>query len=95
MQPSIELSLDLNRNLRSQNKSTNTYEDARALADGQIGRLEYVQIADERIVRGLGDALNDLLNDWTVTIELAGKHTFSMRPRLEDGSLFLYVRSKA
>jgi len=93
-QPSIEISLDLNPNLRSQNKSTNSYVDARQLANGQIGRLEFVQIDDERIVLGLGGVLDDLSNDWTVTIELEGTHSFTARSKLENGSLFLYVPSK-
>src|ERR1700677_2239081 len=89
-QPSIEISLDLNPNLKSRNKSTNSYVDAKGLADGQIARLEFVQIDDERILEGLGDILDDLSNDWTVTIELGGTHSVMARPRLENGSLFLY-----
>ena len=92
-QPSTEISLDLNPNLRSQNKSTNSYVDARELADGQIRSLEFVQIDDERIVRGLGDALDDLSNNWILTIELDGTHSFTARPKLENGSLFLYIAS--
>jgi hypothetical protein len=94
-QPSVEISLDLNPNLRSQNKSTNSYVDARELADGQIERLEFVQIDDELIVSHLGGFLDDLSKDWTVTIELEGTHSFTARPKLENDSLFLYVASKA
>jgi hypothetical protein len=92
-QPSSEISLDLNPNLRSQNKSTNSYIDAKELADGQIGSLELVQIDDDRIVQGLGDALNDL--NWKLTIELGGTHSFTDQPKLENGSLFLDITSKA
>lgn len=92
-QPSTEISLDLNPNLRAQNKSTNSYVDARELADGQIGSLEFVQIDDERIIQGLRDALDEL--NWTLTIELNGTHSFRARPKLENGSLFLYIVSKA
>ena len=90
-QPSTEISLDLNPNLRSQNKSTNSYVDARELADGQIESLEFVQIDDERIVLGLSDVLEHLSNNWIVTIELDGTHSFTARPKLENGSLFLYI----
>jgi hypothetical protein len=92
-QPATEISLDLNPNLRSQNKSTNSYVDARELADGQIRNLEFIQIDDERIVRGLGDALEDLSENWILTIELDGTHSFTARPKLENGSLFLYIAS--
>jgi hypothetical protein len=92
-EPSTEISLDLNPNLRSQNKSANSYVDARQLADGQIRSLEFIQIDDERVVRGLGDALEDLSNNWILTIELDGTYSFKARPKLENGSLFLYIAS--
>jgi len=92
-QPSIQISLDLSPNLKSQDKSSNSYVDARELADGQIARLEFVQINDERIVAELHDVLDNPSKDWTVTIELGRSHSFTARPKLENGSLFLYVAS--
>lgn len=92
--PSVEFSIDLSPNLKSPAKSANTYADAKLLADGQIDRLEYVQIDDQRIVEGLRDALDNHPKDWMVSIELERTHSFSARPRLENGSLFLYVVPK-
>ena len=92
-QPSIEISLDLSPNLKSQDKSSNSYVDAKELADGQIARLEFVQIDDERIVAQLRDVLDNPSKDWMVTIELGRSHSFTARPKLENSSLFLYVAS--
>jgi hypothetical protein len=94
-EPSVELSLDLNPNLRAKNKSTNSYVDAKELADGQIAHLEFLQIDNDGIVQRLGDILNNGSINWTVTIELESTHCFSAQPKLENGSLFLYVVSRA
>ncbi len=73
--------------------SSNSYVDAKELADGQIARLEFVQIDDERIVAQLRDVLDNPSKDWMVTIELGRSHSFTARPKLENSSLFLYVAS--
>jgi hypothetical protein len=51
-EPSFEISLDLNQNLRTRNKTTNTYIDARDLADGDIDQLKLVQIVDDGLLGG-------------------------------------------
>ena len=47
----FDVSIDLNKNLRSRNKTENTYVDAKDLS-GQMDSLKSVQIADETIVKG-------------------------------------------
>ena len=91
--PSVEFSIDLSPNLKSPAKSANTYADAKLLADGQIDRLEYVQIDDQQIIERLRLYAPNI-TDCKVTIKLVRAHSFSARPRLENGSLFLYVVPK-
>src|SRR4051812_24440024 len=52
-EPQFEISIDLNRNLRTRNKTTNDYLDARDLAKGRIRFLQMLQISDDRIIEGL------------------------------------------
>jgi hypothetical protein len=95
-QPSIEISFDLNPNLRK-SKATNPYVDARQLAEGKITRLERVHIDDHHIAEQLRDAAFGLVSnvpeDWTLTIELEGRHSFRVRPKLGADSLVLSVVS--
>ncbi len=96
--PSVELSLDLNGNLRTRNKEENTYYDARELAQGKIAELKLVQLDDERTVKHLGRALKRLPrapSEWTLVIQLEGRHSFRVRPKLRDRSLFLHVLPNA
>ena len=97
--PGVEISFDLNPNLRTRSKSTNSYTDARELADGEITRLKAVHIDDRRIARYL-TAQRDVLGladnvsrNWTLTIKLNGQnHSFQVRPKLVDtNSLVLSV----
>lgn len=94
--PSLELSLDLNPNLRTRNKSENSCVDARELADGGIEGLRSVQLFDEYSLRRLGRLLRRVRkvpSDWTLIIELEGCHVFVVRPRHAPAanSLFLDV----
>lgn len=91
----VDLSIDLNPNLRGRNKSTNTYYDARELADGAIDRLTLVQLADEHILGGLERVLqhcNGVPDEWTLLVELEGQHRFRVQPQVRShGTLCLYV----
>lgn len=94
--PSMELSLDLNRNLRTRNKSENSYYDARELADGKIADLKLLQLDDGYIIKRLCRVLRDARGvppDWMLVIELEGRNAFRVRPerRSTSGSLFLRV----
>lgn len=96
--PSLDLSFELNRNLRTRNRSTNSYQDARELADGAIADLKVVQITDNQVLERLSGLLaraHDVPSVWTLTVELEGPHTFRVRPEWdpEDGSLSLHVES--
>jgi len=98
-EPSLELALDLNPNLRTRNKSENSYCDARELADGGIAGLKLVQLLDEYIIKRLGRVLGDARNvprEWTLIIELEGCHAFRVRPKCDPtrGSLFMHVVSE-
>lgn len=95
-QPCVEISFDLNPNLRTRNKSANSYVDARELADGEIASLKEVQIVDDSIVELLQDVIGSIpnvSNNWTLSIELEGTHSFAVRPAFQLGSIFLSVAS--
>jgi hypothetical protein len=95
-EPCIELSLDLNANLRVQNRSTNTYSDASELVGGQLKSLKTVQITDEQIIRELTRELkrhpqtSDMPSEWNLIINLEGRHAFRVQPEWRSG-LFLNV----
>ena len=95
IRPTVEISLDLNRNLRTKNKSENGYIDARELADGEIDQLEVVQICDERVIDRLAGAVemaDNPASEWGLTIELEGQHKFRVRPDADrSDSVFLRV----
>jgi len=95
-QPGVEISFDLNPNLRARNKSENSYVDARDLADGEIDSLESVQIVDDYIVDRLQSVIgliHNVPNNWILSIELEGPHSFKVRPTFQPGSVFLSVVS--
>ena len=95
IRPTVEISLDLNRNLRTKNKSENGYIDARELADGEIDQLEVVQICDERVKDRLAEAVemaDNPASEWGLTIELEGQHKFRVWPDADrSDSVFLRV----
>ena len=98
-QPSLEFLLDLNSNLRTRNKSENSYCDARELADGRVEGLKLVQLTDNYIIERLRRVLahaRDVPSEWTLIIELEGRHAFRVRPERDATarSLFLHVVSE-
>jgi len=81
---------------------TNTYIDARELADGSINSLEFVQIDEKQVIDGLNKALQNLKkrpDKWKLTILLEGEHSFLVEPefyrRGNLTSLFLKVCGRA
>lgn len=95
-EPSLELVIDLNPNLRTRNKSVNTCVDARELADGDIQRLKLVQLTDDYILKRLRRVLaraRSVRDGWILVLELEGNHAFRVRPRYDAASrsLFLHV----
>ena len=90
-----ELALDLNPNLRVRNRSSNTYCDARELADRGIAQLSRIGIDDDQIIdrlRQAPDSVKLMERIWKLTIELSGNHSFRVRPQLDaHNSLLLDV----
>lgn len=90
----VALSLDLNPNLRTRNRESWAYVDARALADGDISRLSLIQLGDEHVLKGLAGVLarnEDLPNEWALEVEIAGTHRFRTLPEFKAGLLWLNV----
>lgn len=93
LEPEFGISLDLGRNLRTKNKQENSYEDAKNLAEGEIGRLELLQIMEERTIRDLIEAAPQPVPEtWVLEIQLPGTHTFQVSPEIKGADLFLRVR---
>jgi len=91
----FEVFLNLGRNLRTRNTSTNQYLDARSLADGDIERLKMIQISDAQIIDGLSAALKRIAappDEWALIIELRGQHSFRVRPQLDSSGTSLFLR---
>ena len=98
----ITLSFDLNCNLRGRNKQTNTYVDARDLADGDIDELESLQFDDKRVIQRISDMLSrydEVPETWRLIVQLDGEHRFDVRPEYrkqhEYQSITLHVVSDA
>lgn len=95
-QPVVRLSLDLNSSLRAKNKQTNSYDDARSLAKGELARLKLVSISDSALLKRLADHLkvvDDPPDEWILTIELEGTHDFRVRPGFDScGGRMLRLR---
>lgn len=93
--PYFELRIDLTPNLRTQNKQTNTYMDARDLAGGEIARLTMLQIVgDDLILKAVDRSLRRLPTPpetWILTLCLYREWSYIVRPEVKHGSLFLYV----
>ena len=84
--PEIEFSLD--HALRTHNKQVNSYLDARQLADGDINKLELIQIVDAKVAKSISQIIqlsNSRIHVVKLTILLEIKHYF--RCRLELGLL--------
>jgi len=96
--PEFEFRFDLNLNLRTRNKQTNTYYDARELADGAIRDLKLVQIELSAFPKGhtfRQYLKKDILK---ITILLEGEHHFLAKPEIRvsgaSASLFLRIRKE-
>jgi hypothetical protein len=77
--PHLELALDLDRNLRTRNKETNSFIDARALAHGELTGLRFIQIEDSSLPGEIEEQLKQSavsVQDVTLTIDLARKWSF-------------------
>jgi hypothetical protein len=86
-EPSIEISIDLNPNLRASDKFGNRYCDARELADGEVTKLKSVQISDDLIIgklRTFEKLAYSTADIWSLAIELEGRHSFKVRRRWDD-----------
>ncbi len=95
VEPKFEVSLDLGKNLRTRNTSTNQYSDAKSLASGDIERLKTVQISDAQIIDGLSAAAKRIPappDEWTLTIELQGQRSFRVQPQLDSSGTSLFLR---
>ncbi len=96
--PEFEFKFDLNLNLRTRNKQTNTYLDARELADGAIRDLKLVQIdlsaflKQHRFIQYLEK------DTFRITVLLEGEHHFLTKPEINvvgsSASLFLRIRER-
>ena len=97
--PEFEIRLDLSQNLRKRNRQTNTYYDARELADGAIAKLELLQLDHERILRDIARYLSNLPSKpdtWKLSLQLESDWSFVVTPEVKSfgqaHSLFLRVR---
>jgi len=93
--PSLEFSLDLNPNLRTRNKSENSYYDARELADGHVEGLKLLQLTDDYIIQRLRRVLahaREVPREWNLIIELEGPHAFRVRPERDATGTSLFLR---
>jgi len=82
----FQIAIDLNPNLRVQNKASDVYADAKDLADGSIASLNYIQLNDDYTLERLENQslrLNPVPKVWTLVLELNGIHTFKVRPEYE------------
>tara|TARA_A100000171_G_C2105560_1_gene132119 strand:- start:143 stop:559 length:417 start_codon:yes stop_codon:yes gene_type:complete len=98
----ITLSFDLNCNLRGRNKQTNTYVDAKDLADGDIDELETFQFDDKRVIERISEMasrLNATPEIWRLIVQLDGEYRFDVRPEYREQhtyrSITLHVISNA
>lgn len=90
--PNFGISLDLTQNLRTKNKQENSYQDAKELAEGEIQRLELLQITEERTVGDLlKNAPHPLPVNWILEIRLNGIYSFSVTPEAKAFDLHLNV----
>lgn len=95
LNPQLEISADLNPNLRSRNRQENGYLDARELADGRISELKTFQVTDEYAMENLRKFLrgrDDIPGVWCLRIELEGEHVFDVEPEYYQPTSSLILR---
>lgn len=98
VEPTFEIRLDLSPNLRTRSKQSNTYLDARDLADGEIARLKLLQVYDDRLLEAIARSMRRLSappRTWTLTLFLSKEWSFVVTPELRAHSLLLHVQSLA
>jgi hypothetical protein len=95
----FDISIDLNKNLRTRHKSVGTYVDAKALAAGEIGTLQSVQLDDDQVYERIGrliDRLDSVPATWRLHVWLQGSHWFTVCPEARgQHSLIFHVSSTA
>lgn len=99
VKPEFTLKFDFNPNLKTKTKTTNTYLDARDLAEGEIKELTLIQIDDNTMLKQISKILNmeNLIPDtWNLIIELEGEYSFKVKPEFQrigsSHTLFLHVK---
>lgn len=97
-EPEFELRFDLSPSLRSRNKQSNAYIDARELADGEIAQLELVQFDDQKALQIFAAAIKRMPErpkTWKLTLHLDRDWSFTVKPELKgpsgSESLLLHV----
>lgn len=93
----LELSIDLNPNLRVRDTGDWGHIDAVAVSEN-MDDLELVQLLDDHILEGLDRYLGHREpkpKAWVLQIELKGSHRFNVRPRYEANVLWLEVDGPA
>jgi hypothetical protein len=82
--PMLDVSVDLNKSLRSRSKGVNTYLDAKRLADDRLADFKSLKIDDaaviEHIRRGMNRLGKDVPNRWHLHVALEGHYWFLVRP---------------
>ncbi|MCL5772339.1 MAG: hypothetical protein M1479_08720 [Actinobacteria bacterium] len=99
VKPEFTIRFDLSPNLKTKNKFTNTYLDAKELVEGEIKELTLLQINDNTILKLMGKILkleNSIPDIWNLIIELEGEHSFKVTPKYQrivnSRALFLHVK---
>lgn len=78
-----DVSLDLNKSLRTRSKGVGTYLDARRLADGAIAKIKGITIDERGVLDGLRAKLTHMDEQpttWRMHVALAGDHWFLVKP---------------
>lgn len=93
--PPVTIALDLNGNLRTRNKRSNMYIDAKALAAGDIRRLTRVELPSGgkflSHLRRYLDHADDTSTPWNLIVNLEGEYRFTVEPEWREIDLVLLV----
>jgi hypothetical protein len=80
----LDLSVDLNKSLRSRSKGVNTYIDAKQLADDGLADFKGVTIDDNQVIARLGSILEHIDFEapkvWRLHVALRRDYWFNARP---------------
>lgn len=96
----FDVSVDLNKNLRTRHKGVGTYVDASDLARGEMSTLKTLRIDDDQIIDRIGRHLEHVDENpktWRLHVALEGSHWFVVRPEVRGPheSLWLHIESTA